>query len=414
MPALSIIVTSYNIENYISECLDSIANQTLWDLEIIVVDDGSSDGTTDIVRAYAERDHRIKPILMSENSIGGVSTPANLGLEAATSPYIGFADGDDYCELDMFEKLLNAAEAGDHDLAMCKYKLLDESTGELADPAEVNRWNDIDERSYELDVEAKRDFLRFIAVPWRKIYKRSMIERENIRFPVGDYFYEDNPFHWFSIISAESIAVVPEVLCYHRVARAGQTMSTADERLFKIFLHHNTIRDWLSERGIEEVYRANLFAWVMSQMEWISERTPKELRETLFNCLRDIYSQYDAADIEAALVAGKKGLRAKKLSDSLAKNNLAKFNQFLDGRTRSNNPFMDGLYHLRYSGVRHTAGLASQYVGRRVSGMGNLTGRRNASEFKLDDVMFSLAVLQAQIKQIEEKLDTLVEKQDKD
>ena len=83
--------------------------------------------------------------------------------------------------------------------------------------------------------QTRRQFLRFIAVPWRKLYRRSLLEDHAIRFPVSDSFYEDNPFHWFSVISARSIAVVPEVLCYHRVGRAGQTMATADERLFQIF-----------------------------------------------------------------------------------------------------------------------------------------------------------------------------------
>ena len=74
MPKLSIIVTAYNIENYLEECLDSVIGQTLTDIEIIVVDDGSTDGTVRIIRDYAERDDRIRPILFAENTIGGVAS----------------------------------------------------------------------------------------------------------------------------------------------------------------------------------------------------------------------------------------------------------------------------------------------------------------------------------------------------
>ena len=112
---------------------------------------------------------------------------------------------------------------------------------------------------------ATKRFLRFIAVPWRKLYRRSLLEDNLIRFPVGDHFYEDNPFHWFCLLSAGSIAVVPQVLCYHRVGRAGQTMANGDARLFTIFAHHGTIQDWLRERALFDIYSVSLLEWVISQ-----------------------------------------------------------------------------------------------------------------------------------------------------
>ena len=92
MPVLSVIVTSYNIEDYLAGCLDTVINQSLRDMEIIVVDDGSSDRTPDIIREYAEKDSRIRPILLPENTIGGVASAANAGLDAATVAEVAGAD----------------------------------------------------------------------------------------------------------------------------------------------------------------------------------------------------------------------------------------------------------------------------------------------------------------------------------
>lgn len=218
MAELSVIVTSYNIERYLAACLDSIVNQTLEDLEIIIVDDGSSDSSPQIITEYAERDSRIIPILLGDNSIGEVATAANAGLEVASAPYVGFADGDDICELDMFESMLSAAKANNADLVMCDYETFTDETGEHNPPADHHRWAELSRDYYELDEATRINFLRFIAVPWRKLYRHDLLADNNIRFPVGDYFYEDNPFHWFALLHARSIALVPRVLCYHRVA----------------------------------------------------------------------------------------------------------------------------------------------------------------------------------------------------
>jgi len=302
MPLLSVIVTSYNIEKYLAGCLDTVVNQTLKDIEIIVVDDGSSDGTPEIIRQYAERDPRIRPIYLTENTIGGVASAANAGLDAATGEYIGFADGDDYLEPDMFEKLVTAAKANDADLAMCKYELVDD-TGAKSPPAEKKRWGRFRNTEHiRFDSDEKIiEILRFIAVPWRKIYRRQLIESKGIRFPVVDYFWEDNPFHWFTVCSAADIVVVPEVLCYHRVGRVGQTMATRDAGLLKMFGHYQTIRDWLAEQGLLERFEVTLLAWAISQFEWIRRRLPETAGIQLYDTMVRIVGPVDQKTYSAAL-----------------------------------------------------------------------------------------------------------------
>jgi glycosyltransferase involved in cell wall biosynthesis len=330
MPQLSVIVTCYNIERYLPQCLDSVLGQTLEDIEIIVVDDGSADGTPGIVTRYAARDSRVVPVLLAENSIGGVATAANAGLDQATSPYVGFMDGDDYCEPAMFATLLDAAVRHDADLAMCNYRLVDSQTGEVSAPADAQKWSYLEQDFYLLDRSARRRFLQFVAVPWRKIYRRSMLEEGPLRFPVGDHYYEDNPFHWFTILSADSIAIVREALCYHRVAREGQTMGAADERLLRLFDHHWSIYTFLVDRDLLDEYAPSLVSWVIAQMTWVSARTPESLRADLFNRLTQIMAAHDGHVVQEGLALGRRGRRIKQLTRAVRTNDFAAFCAVLD------------------------------------------------------------------------------------
>lgn len=411
MAAVSIIVTTYNIEAYIDQCLDSVAAQTVSDIEVLVVDDGSTDATPAKIEAFCARDSRFVPVLLAENSPGGVATAANAGLDRASAPWVGFVDGDDFIEPTMFERLLEAATTHDADLAMCQYQEFDDDTGERKNPADANRWADLDRDVYRLDVENRKAFLRFISVPWRKLYRRDLLEENKIRFPVVDYFYEDNPFHWFTLLSARSLAPVPAVLCYHRMGRVGQTMATIDSRLFQIFGHHDTIHRWLTEHRQLDAYATTLLSWVISQMEWISRRTPAALRRELFDILVPIFAQYSIDDVQAALREGSKGVTAQRLSMAVAKREYGTFVRALSSRPDTTNPVVTAAYHLRHTGVRHTAVLTGRYVRNRLGLMpsgravGRVVGAARSRRPSGTDSMFAFMVMQRQLIDIRNQLD---------
>lgn len=119
---VSVIVAAYNIEDYIVKCLDSIANQTYRNLEVIVVDDGSSDNTGKLADKFAENDNRFI-VIHKEN--GGVSSARNRGIDIASGDFIGFVDGDDTIENDMYEMLVNNAIKYKADISHCGYKLVE-------------------------------------------------------------------------------------------------------------------------------------------------------------------------------------------------------------------------------------------------------------------------------------------------
>lgn len=415
MPRLSVIVTAYNIENYLAQCLDSVIGQTLDDLEIIVVDDGSTDGTVQIIRDYAERDDRIRPILFGENTIGGVASAANAGLDAATGDYVGFADGDDICDTDMFRKLYEAAVQADADLAMCHYLLLDEQTGAMAEPADSHRWNGIQDGTvWELDGDGeganRKRVLEFIAVPWRKIYRRTMLDRGAIRFPVGDYFYEDNPFHWFSVLSANRVALVPDVLCYHRVARVGQTMATVDDLLLKIFEHEATIRAWLKSHDRDRVYAPALLAWVAAQLSWVSLRAEGEMQRKLFDKLVPIVKGYPDSAFDAVALGYSKASRVMVMLQALKRGNFIAFSRAAGYRLPQKSLIGLGLYHLRHAGLRETAITTARFLRSRLSrGRTAIAASPRPAapgqvSTQLSDMQFALVVLQRQLDRMERDL----------
>lgn len=301
-PKVSIIVTSYNVENYIEGCLNDIINQTLKDIEIIVVDDGSSDATPHIVKTIAAKDSRIRPIFFEKNTIGGVASAANAGIKAARGEYIGFADGDDVYYAHMFEQLYMAAKDKDADISMCNYKLLDAKSGEISDPADIDRWKSRKAKAHlKLDHQSRKEILRFISVPWRKIYRREMLMQHDLLFPVTDHFFEDNPFHWFTTLKAEDIVLINEHLCEHRVSRTGQTMVSSDRSLFGIFVHHKTIREWLLAEGLQTKYKLPLFVWLSAQIAWTSSKVGGEFVSEYFEIASSEVKCYSPRFMRSAL-----------------------------------------------------------------------------------------------------------------
>lgn len=120
MKKVSIIVPVYNMEKYLNKCMDSLVNQTLEDIEIITINDGSKDSSLKILNEYKEKYPNKVVIINQENQ--GISVARNNGINAATGKYIGFVDSDDYVKTDMFEKLYKKIEKTKSDIVICDYE----------------------------------------------------------------------------------------------------------------------------------------------------------------------------------------------------------------------------------------------------------------------------------------------------
>lgn len=172
---ISVIVPIYNVEDYLSKCIESLINQTYSKLEIILVDDGSPDNCPKICDKYAEADNRIKVI---HKPNGGLSDARNAGLDIATGEYIGFIDSDDYIDEHMYEDMLFAIEKDDADLCICGYDRVDDD-GEIKSSAHYKNALLSQKEAYEMLVQGNVYFI----ISCNKLYKREIFD--NLRFKIG-------------------------------------------------------------------------------------------------------------------------------------------------------------------------------------------------------------------------------------
>ena len=404
LPKVSIILTAYNVEKYISGCIDGLLAQTLKEFELIIVDDGSTDQTGDIVRQYASRDKRIIPIFFSENTVGGVGSAANAGIDAARGEYVGFADGDDLYYPEMFLSLYNAALLNDADMSICNYKLLNDLTGEKNEPADTFRWFDIDENSIEATEVNKKKLLRLISVPWRKLYRRSMLEKHQLRFPVGNYYYEDNPFHWFTIIKSQRVALLNKALCEHRVFREGQTMSYSGDNLIAMFEHHTTIFNWLVENEIFSAYREDLVIWLCEQVSWTSDKIDESSRPLFMSEGKKAFEGYTTSQIVRAFRAGNVGHDARLKAYFMSKGDEAGFNGAFEPEANFSLGYQAWL-HIKLYGIADLLRIIPQFVKFKYPAWMKWRpkSRYRRLEEKLDQAITGILILEEQIKSLTKK-----------
>lgn len=212
MPKISIIVPIFNVEKYLSRCLDSLLNQTFKDIEIILVNDGSTDSSLSICKKYAEEDNRIH-IINKEN--GGVSSARNEGIRISSGDYIGFVDPDDWIEIDMYEVLYNRIMYDRSDIAICNYKMVYPQKNESVVYNDFNdqiiEKKDITNRLIanlvgpeNLNSKSKA----FMGSVWRLLIKKSIIKNGNIQFPIGIPLMEDTIFTLTTIVNSTKVSVI--------------------------------------------------------------------------------------------------------------------------------------------------------------------------------------------------------------
>lgn len=170
-PLVSIIVPMYNVEPFIEECIDSLLRQTLSDIEIILVNDGTPDRSGEIAEDYAKRDTRIR-VIHQEN--GGLSSARNAGIKAARGTYIGFVDGDDYVSSAMFQRLIEEAEQNRLDIAGCGfYKQSADRRVYVPPQLDINRVLTKPEMAERLKHAHETRFIWYV---WRYVYRRELLK----------------------------------------------------------------------------------------------------------------------------------------------------------------------------------------------------------------------------------------------
>ena len=251
---LSIVAAVYNLEKYLPRCLDALVNQTLEDIEILCVDDGSTDSAPQIIEEYAKKYPNKVKAFHKEN--GGEFTTRNYGLERATGEYVTFVDTDDYVELDWAEKLYNAAKENDADIAVCGFERIDMETGKVISVNMTNFGKTVKE------IKHNDDYPVFINTsPWNKIFKLEKVK--DLRFHSFRGF-NDMVFLVSSYTRINKIAFVPEALYHYFLRYDSQihTVNVKDVENFKKYLLELK-KLYLNENKYEDMkYILDLFAFI--------------------------------------------------------------------------------------------------------------------------------------------------------
>jgi glycosyltransferase involved in cell wall biosynthesis len=219
MPKVSIIVPVYNVEKYLEKCLDSLINQTLKDIEIICINDGSLDNSINILEKYAIKDNRLK-IISQKNA--GLSAARNTGINAASGDYIGFCDSDDWVSLDFYEKLYKCAVQNNTDIAC----------GEII---KIRKGKEKKFLTYNNETIAKTylEKLQSCNVPdysyvWNKIYRLSKIKKHNLYFEEG-ITYEDIIFSPQALFYLDKTVTIKNTYYYYLSRKTSITHNSNND-----------------------------------------------------------------------------------------------------------------------------------------------------------------------------------------
>lgn len=264
---ISIIVAAYNIEAYLPRCLNSILAQSYSELEIIIVDDGSEDGTGTICDQYGAQDSRVKVIHQSNQGLSGAR---NAGLKVATGDYIGYVDGDDWIEQDMYQAMVEACEREGTELAVCAYRQIGNEQAQVL--FTCKQYVLPREEALEIYICDNQAYHIYNSV-WSKLFRRDIVE--GMVFPVGRKS-EDIMYTTCAMVNATGCVFLDTPYYNYVVDREDSIMNKKlHERRF-----HDEIPFW------------------MEQMDYLEKSGLKEFSEKAFYhfCRRMLFYYEDFLD----------------------------------------------------------------------------------------------------------------------
>ena len=253
MPKVSVIIPIFNVEKYLKKCLDSVINQTFKDIEIICVNDGSTDNSLKILEEYSKLDNRIKII---NKSNGGSSSARNAGLTIANAEYCYFIDSDDWLELNTLEKLYNIMISNDVDSVIHGANNILGDKSYVGTDMDMQDWFESFTKSngiYDVPTSIRADICSVI---WNKLYKMEIINKYNCRFANG-LIQEDELFLWTYMIHCRNYYYLNEKL-YNYFRHSDSLMGTRNNshrildildiqvELYKLLEQYKNINDYKS------------------------------------------------------------------------------------------------------------------------------------------------------------------------
>lgn len=275
--SVSVIVPAFNMELFIEECLRSLFEQAVDRMEVIVVDDGSTDRTREVVESLTPPDGKSLRLISRTN--GGLSSARNAGMAVAQGRWIGFVDADDWVAGAMYSLLLSEAESAGADLAIARNLRVDPTSGSQEPSLDIGRWNEfIASHGRRVNPRNCPDLFLLDHSPCKRLYRREFLERAGFAFADG-LIFEDLISSFQLLCKASSVVLIDEALYFYRVGRPGQITARGDHSLLDAVPAFNLILDELWNYPASPELWANFIYFQGWLILWLTSQIKEAYRE---------------------------------------------------------------------------------------------------------------------------------------
>ncbi len=299
---VSVIIPIYNASNYLAPALDSVLDQTLTDIEIICIDDGSTDGSLEIIKAYQARDERVR--IVTETNAGPAHARNN-GTKRARGEYLAFLDADDFYEPTFLEELYVLAKKEDLDIAIAKYDIYNSRKARFEPASEADNAAIFDSGRITSKHEYPDHILSAtVGSAWNKIFKRSFVADAALGFLTDVRMYEDVYFVVTAMSLAERVGKVQSVLMHHRI-HSDQSRAKLFRRCYsQVPLVYLRIKEFLVSHGMYSPLKHSFLNLSVSRCYKIFNLLSGDSQKNFWNMLHDEYAELldwngtDASDFD--------------------------------------------------------------------------------------------------------------------
>lgn len=284
---VSVIIPVYNAAEYLRECLDGVLRQTLKEIEVICVDDGSSDESWTILQAYQNQDARVKAV---QQANAGAGAARNHGMQYATGEYLSFLDADDFYEPDMLETAYRAAKQAEAEIVVFACDLYEHKSQKYhAYPYSIRESLLPAQQPFSAQNVSRDVFKLFVGWAWDKLFKASFVQQKGLRFQ-EQRTTNDMLFVFSAVVAAQRIVTLPQVLVHHR--RDAGTLSVTREKSWMCFYNalvalRQQLRDWNLYQRFEQDFINYSVHFSLWNLNTLAEPT----KTTLYNKLREEWFQ---------------------------------------------------------------------------------------------------------------------------
>jgi glycosyltransferase involved in cell wall biosynthesis len=279
--SVSVIVPAFNAELYIEQCLRALFEQTIDRMEVIVVDDGSTDRTRTIIETMTPPDGKSLRLISKPN--GGLSSARNAGIAAARGRWIGLVDADDWVASTMFSRLVSEAESAGAEVAIASGVNVDAASGAQTPSRDIAKWNEvIASHGRRLNPRKCPDLFVLDHSSWRRIYNRAFLQRIGFAFPDG-LIFEDVVANYQILLRANLVVLVDEALHFYRMGHSGQITARADRTLLDVLPVMNMVVEELWNRSASAELWANFICLQGWYMLWLCGQIADEHKGALIS-----------------------------------------------------------------------------------------------------------------------------------